>query len=109
MANIVSIIGNEPRVNEQVSPQMSLATMEPINAAPPRLSKNARKRLYRWLSNPTIPFAITSYLDGPHFAYDHTSAFNYSTPVTPESYQTLLSNEDLASEINIGRNVSFFQ
>ena len=57
---------------------------------------------------PLFPLTITSYLDGPHFAYDKTSAFNYSTPVTPESYQTLLTNECRISEINISRNVSFF-
>ena len=62
--------------------------------------------LFRALS--LFPLTITSYLDGPHFAYDKTSAFNYSTPVTPESYQTLLMNECPISEINIGRNVSFF-
>ena len=61
------------------------------------------------LPTSVFPFTITSYLDGPHFAYDKTSAFNYSTPVTPESYQTLLTNECRLSEINIGRNVSFFQ
>ena len=55
-----------------------------------------------------FPLTMTSYLDGPHFAYDKSSAFNYSTPVTPESYQTLLMNECRLSEINIGRNVSFF-
>ena len=55
-----------------------------------------------------FPLTITSYLDGPHFSYDKTSAFNCSTPVTPESYQTLLMNECPISEINIGRNVSFF-
>ena len=61
------------------------------------------------LPTSVFPFTITSYLDGPHFAYDKTSAFNYTTPVTPESYQTLLTNECRLSEINIGRNVSFFQ
>ena len=64
--------------------------------------------LPRFRSFSLFPLTITSYLDGPHFAYDKTSAFNYSTPVTPESYQTLLMNECPTSEINIGRNVSFF-
>ena len=61
-----------------------------------------------FLPTSVFPFTIASYLDGPHFAYDKTSAFNYSTPVTPESYQMLLTNECHLSEINIGRNVSFF-
>jgi hypothetical protein len=49
---------------------------------------------------------VTSCLDGLHFSYDHTSASNYSTPVTPESYQRLLTEVDFTSEINIGRNIS---
>jgi len=67
------------------------------------------------MSSPGVPWdlehppAITSYLEGPHFSYDHTSAFNYSMPVTPESYQTLLTSVEFASEINIGRNISFFK
>jgi len=65
------------------------------------------------MSSPGLPWdlehppAITSYLDGPHFSYDDTSAFNYSMPVTPESYRTLLTGVEFASEINIGRNISF--
>ena len=55
------------------------------------------------------PPTVTSYLDGLHFSYDHTSASNYSIPVTPESYQRLLTEVDFTSEINIGRNISFLQ
>ena len=55
------------------------------------------------------PPAITSYLDGPHFSYDRTSAFNHSIPITPKLYQTLLTGVEFASEINIGRNISFYQ
>jgi len=55
------------------------------------------------------PPGITSYLEGPHFSYDHASAFNYSMPVTPESYQALLTGVEFASEINIGRNISFYK
>lgn len=59
--------------------------------------------------DPSHPPAITSYFDGPHFSFDHTSAFNHSIPVTPELYHTLLTGVDFTSEINIGRNISFYQ
>ena len=55
------------------------------------------------------PPTIISYLNGPHFSYDHASAFNSGTPVTPGSYQNLLTDIEFASELNIARNISFIQ
>jgi hypothetical protein len=78
----------------------------PPNSPPPNPS-SASKGSSLWDSS--HPPTMTSYFDGPHFSYDQTSAFNYGTPITPDSYQTLLTDVVLASEINIGRNISFFQ
>ena len=80
----------------------------PRRGTPMMSSFDLLRPSHSFLPVSVFPSTITSYLDGPHFAYDKTSAFNYSTPVTPESYQTLLTNECRLSEINIGRNVSFF-
>jgi len=78
-------------------------TVEP---PPPRLQKNkAKRKLWDRSHLPTI----NSHLEGPHFSYDLTSAFNHSAPVTPESYQALLINTEFSSEININRNIGSLQ
>ena len=89
----------QPKVPHMASTRMTRASYLPWRPPPPTFLPPFRS---------LFPLTITSYLDGPHFAYDKTSAFNYSTPVTPESYETLLANECRLSEINIDRNVSFF-
>jgi len=112
--NLGSFAGGESITedNEELLPD----TSQPFNLArdvlpcrppscPPRLLP------FDWMPfwDRSHPPTVTSYLDGLHFSYDHTSASNYSTPVTPESYQRLLTEVDLTSEINIGRNISFLQ
>jgi len=114
--NLVSLPAGKPvpvtganeqplRLSPPTTPRLPTDLKLTSDALPPSQPLAVNRDPWDHLHPPTI----ISYLNGPHFSYDHTSTFNSDTRVTPESYEKLLTDVGFASEINIARSISFLQ